>query len=49
MNSVFILDFRLRILDLKYSVDLIKSMERSDTANPKSKIHHDALTINREI
>jgi len=33
-----ILDFGLGILELWYSADFIKMIERNDTTNPKSKI-----------
>jgi hypothetical protein len=38
MNYRWILDFGMRILDLRYSVYIINRMERSDTADPKSQI-----------
>ena len=35
-----ILDIGLQILDLWYSADFIKMIERSDSTNPKSTIHN---------
>ena len=37
-NLAYILEFGLRILGLRYSVDFIKRIERSDTINPKAAI-----------
>ena len=45
-NLAYILEFGLRILDLRYSVGFIKRIERSDTINPKSKIYNPKLIVN---
>jgi hypothetical protein len=46
MHNVRLLDFGSRILDLRYFADFNIWIERSDTANPKSKIQNLILDAN---